>query len=128
MKHFKKYPALALCGVLALTLLLVEAKCSKLEQNARDTAAALNGAIVSAQAHYQTSCTANPSQTPCQTINRAVSGQNALITAIDAYCGWSANTPPANPNAPCVPVKGAEQSLNAAVLNANTLINQLKGL
>lgn len=102
--------------------------CSPLEQNARNTAAALQGAIIAAQASQQASCSANPKQAPCTIINNAIAGQTALITSITAYCGWSMTNPPADPNATCVPVKTAQQGLQAAIANATTFITELKGL
>ena len=114
-----------LCLVLPLLFCLIA--CSPLEQQARNTAAALQGTIVAAQAKYHDSCVATPSQTVCKTINQGVSGENALVTAIEAYCSWSATTPPSDPNAKCVPVKGLQSALQAAIANAGTLTQQIKG-
>ena len=102
--------------------------CSPLEQNARNTAAALQGAIIAAQASQQTSCTANPQQETCVVITKAIGGQTALITAITAYCGWSITNPPADPNATCTPVKTAQAGLETAIANATTFILQLKAV
>src|SRR5258707_6509710 len=85
--------------------------CSPLENQARNTAAALSGSIVAAQAKYQGSCTANPSQQICQAINRGVSGENALITAVETYCGWAVTPAPPDPNAEWIAVKSAEAVL-----------------
>ena len=101
--------------------------CSPLENRARDTAAALSGAIVAAQAQYQASCTANPKQQVCEMITRGVAGENALITAVETYCGWSATAAPPDPTATCVPVKSAQAGLEAAVANAATLTLEIKG-
>jgi hypothetical protein len=109
-----------------LTLCLLT--CTPLEQSARNTAAALQGALGTAQTQYQTTCTANPSQTPCTVINQAIAGQNALVTATEAYCGWSPTTPPASTTAPCVPVKGATAGLNAAINNASLFVTELQSL
>ncbi len=100
--------------------------CSPLENQARDTAAALSGSIVAAQTRYQSTCAAQPSQEICQVINRAVSGENALITAVETHCGWSATLAPPDA-AKCVPVKSAEAALQAAIANAATLTLQIKG-
>src|SRR6516164_3895374 len=81
--------------------------CSPLEEQGRDAAAALSGSIAAAQAKYQASCAANPAQQICQVINKGVSGENALITAIETYCGLSLNPAPPDPTAKCVPVKSA---------------------
>ena len=112
--------------ILALTLIL--AGCSPIEQQARNTAAALQGTIVAAQAKYQSSCTANPAQAVCVDINKAVSGEAALITSIEAYCNWSTTMPPSDPNATCTPVKSAQAGLQTAIANATNFINSLKGV
>jgi len=112
--------------VLALGL-LPTLGCSPLEKQARDTAAALSGSIVAAQAKYQGTCTANPSQEICQIINRGVSGENALITAVETYCGWAVTAAPPDPSGQCVPVKSAEEALRAALANASALTAQIKG-
>ena len=109
-----------------LTLCLLT--CTPLEQSARNTAAALQGALGAVQAQYQTTCEATPSQTACVTINQAVAGQNALITATEAYCGWSPTSPPASTTATCVPVKTAAAGLNSAISNANLFVTELQAL
>lgn len=111
-----------------LLLLAVTIACTPIEQNARDTSAALKGAIESAQAQYLDTCKATPAQTVCVDINKAVAGQNALITSIEAYCGWSQTAPPADLNAACVPVKTAETALQSAISNANLLVAELKAI
>ena len=116
----------ALCLVLAL--LMATTACSPIEQQARNTAAALQGAISAAQTQYLTSCTANPKQTACVTINQAIDGQAALITAVTAYCGWSPTAPPANGSQTCVPVKTASAGLQTAINNASLFIAELKSL
>lgn len=112
---------------LVIILTLATVACSPLEQQARNTAAALQGVIVAAQAKYHDSCVGNPSQNVCQAINKGVSGQNALITSIETYCGWSTTMPPADVNAKCVPVKTATAALQAAIANANQLTIEIKG-
>ena len=113
--------------ILLVAFLLVMAGCSPLENQARDTAAALSGSIVAAQTKYQATCGANPEQEICRVINRGVSGENALITAIETYCGWSQTLTPPDPSAKCVPVKSAEAVLQAAISNAAALTLQIKG-
>jgi len=103
--------------------------CSKLEVHARDTAGALNGAIVQAQKQHQAECNENPSQAPCVIINKAVDGQNTLITAVETYCGWSVTNPPADmTTAQCVKVGSAEAGLKTAIANADLFIAELKGV
>lgn len=114
--------------VLVLALTLITTACSPLEQQARNTAAALQGALSAAQGQYLTQCTANPKAPSCVTINRAIDGQSALVTAVEAYCGWSQASPPANGALPCVPVKGATAGLTTAINNANLFVTELKGL
>src|ERR1700685_1832193 len=105
---------LTLSLILILTLICVA--CTPVEQSARNTAAALQGALTAAQAQYLTQCTANPKATSCTIINQAIAGQNALVTATEAYCGWSETAPPANPtSAPCTPVKSASAGLQTAI-------------
>ena len=112
---------------LIVTACMVLTACTPLEQSARNTAAALQGAIGAAQTKYQTSCTASPTQSVCTMINQAVSGQNALVTAIEGYCGWSTTSPPASSTQTCVPVKTAAAGLQSAINNANLFITELKG-
>lgn len=112
---------------LPITLCLLLVACSPLEQQARNTAAALGGAITAAQQQNQAACQAAPTATVCQVINRAVAAQNALITATEAYCGWSPSTNPATAPA-CTPVKSATSGLQTAISNATPFINQLKGV
>jgi len=100
--------------------------CSPLENQARGTAAALSGSIVAAQAKYQAACTANPAQETCGVISRGVSAENALTTAVETYCGWSATLAPPDPNAKCVPVKSAVEALRIAIVNAATLTSQVR--
>ena len=116
-----------LLTLVTVTACLVLAGCSPLEQQARNTGAALNGMIVAAQAKYQTSCAGNPNQSVCQKINNAVSAQNALVTSVELYCGWSTLAPPTDPNAVCTPVKSAQAALTAAIANTATLTVELKG-
>jgi hypothetical protein len=113
---------------LIFALMLSTVACSPLEQQARNTGAALSGALLAAQAQYLTQCQASPKDAPCLTINRGVDGQNALITATEAYCGWSQSVPPANGTATCVPVKGATAGLQTAINNANLFVTELKGV
>jgi len=101
--------------------------CSPIEDQARDTAAALSGSIIAAQTKYQASCAANASQEVCQLINRGVSGENGLITAVETYCGWAPIQAPADATAPCVPVKSMQAGLQAAITNAAALTLEIKG-
>jgi len=99
--------------------------CSPIENQARDTAAALSGSIVAAQIKYQANCVANANQEVCQLINRGVSGENALITAVETYCGWAPTLAPTA--AACVPVKSMQPALQAAIANAAALTLEIKG-
>ncbi len=96
------------------------------EQKARDTAAALGGALSAAQAQHQ-ECKVDATPTVCQTISRGVAGQNALITSLETYCSWSTSAPPPDSTAQCVPVASAIDGLKAAISNANQLITEVKG-
>lgn len=112
---------------LLVACLLPMMGCSPIENQARDTAAALSGAIVAAQTQYQASCVANPNQQVCQLIDQGVAGENALITAVETYCGWTATVAPPDVTAQCVPVKSAQAALEAAITNASTLTLEIKG-
>jgi hypothetical protein len=101
--------------------------CSPLESQARDTAAALSGSIIAAQVKYQDSCAAGPTEEICQVIDRGVSGENALITAVETYCGWTPTLAPPDPTATCIPAKSAQAALQAAIANAAMLTLQIKG-
>ncbi len=101
--------------------------CSPIENRARDTAAALSGSIIAAETKYQASCAANTTQEVCQLINRGVSGENALITAVETYCGWTTTLTPPDATAACVPVKSMQAGLQAAIANAATLTLEIKG-
>ena len=113
--------------LLVVIALLPMVGCSPVENQARDTAAALSGSIITAQTKYQASCAANPGQEICQVINRGVSGENALLTAVETYCGWSATLAPPDASAKCMPVKSAEAALQAAIANAAEMTLQIKG-
>ena len=114
---------------LPLAILLCGFACpasQPLEQNARDASASLGGVVSAAQAQHQ-ECLSDATSTTCQTIKRGVSGQNALVTAIETYCGWSTTTPPPDTTATCVPVKSAASALQSAISNANQLTTEVKG-
>jgi len=113
--------------VLLLCFTLVLTACPAPNEQARDVSAALKGELTTAQQQNQEKCNADPSVFPCQLINKAISAQNALITADQAYCGWSEATPLDQRDTPCVPVKTAEAGLKAAIANAQPFIEQLKG-
>lgn len=112
---------------LVLTIALVMIGCPKPAENARNAIASAQGFIVAQQQIHGQSCKAAPSQEVCVNINKAVSAQNAAVTALETYCGWNPLAPPSDPNAPCVPVKGAEAALTAAVGNLNQIIGEIKG-
>lgn len=114
-------------ALLLIFPLLILTACSPVEKQARNAAAALQGSILQAQEHYGASCQNDPSQAICTTINKAISAQNALITAGETYCSWSPTNPPADPKAECVPVKELEPALRAAIANAAQFTSELKG-
>jgi hypothetical protein len=107
--------------------LLIMVACSPIENKARDTAAALGGSLAAAQAKYHDSCVATPSQKVCVLINNGIAGENALITSVETYCGWSTLAPPTDMSAKCVPVKSAEGALITAIANATQLTLEIKG-
>jgi hypothetical protein len=113
---------------LIVTMCLSLTACTPLEQSARNTAAALQGGLGAAQTKYQTTCAATPTATACTVITKAIDAQNILVTATEAYCGWSTAAPPVVATATCVPVKSAAAGLQSAVNNATLAITELKGL
>jgi hypothetical protein len=115
-------------SILTIALLTILTSCQHLEQKARDASAGLQGSIIAAQAKYHDTCVADSTQTACQDINRAIAGENALVTSIETYCGWSVTVPPADLNAKCVPVQSAQDGLNAAIANAQTLSLEIRGM
>lgn len=113
--------------VVITALCMVTVACAPLAQQARDTAAALNGALTAARTSNDTTCRVNPATTVCQSILRGVAAQNALITATESYCGFAISPTPPPPDAQCSPVKSAETALKVAIANANQIIGELKG-
>jgi hypothetical protein len=105
-------------------LLMLTVACHTFEANARDTIAAANGVIVQAEVQYSPTCTSNPNQSVCQTINKAVAAQNAAITALETYCGFTAANQPSDK---CQPVKALEPALTSALANLNQFVTELKG-
>ncbi len=95
-----------------------------LEANARDAAAALGGELQTAQAQHQ-ACIEDPTPTACQTIKRGVAGQNALVTALETYCGWSVTADPPPVGTACSPVSTAQGALTSAIANANQLVTEV---
>lgn len=105
-------------------LLLLTVACHTFEANARDTIAAANGVIVQAEIQYGPSCLANSKQTVCDDINKSVAAQNAAITALEAYCGF---TGASQAQDKCQPVKSLQPALNAALTNLAQFVTELKG-
>ena len=115
-------------SVLMIAMLFVTLACPStppLEQNARDASAALGGLLTTAEAQHQ-ECVADSTPQTCQIIKRGVSGQGALITALETYCGMTIS-PTLDPSTPCVPVKSATTALQSAIANANQLVTEVKG-
>jgi hypothetical protein len=125
-QHQHRSRSLTTILVLVVTLSLVA--CTPIENQARDTIAALGGLLGAAQVQNQAACQADNTQNVCVIINKAVAGQNALVTATEAYCGWSVTSPPGDPTTKCVPVKTALGALQTSISNANTFITELKGV
>lgn len=114
--------------LLVIGCLILTACPSGVESKGRDTAAALKGALGPVQAEYTAECTADKTKPACMAINRGVAAQNALITALETYCGWSTTAPPPDQTAKCVPVTSARAALDAAIANANQAITEVKGV
>lgn len=115
-----KILTLTLCACIGLT------GCGTLEQNSRDTLAAATGLIQSAQGQYSAECTTAPTSGTCVLINQGVHAQNALITALEAYCGFQVGI--TLPAATCQPVKTASGALNAAIGNLNNIMGEITAI
>jgi hypothetical protein len=116
--------------LVVFTLALFAVGCSPLEQNARDVSAAAQGYIDQAQSIHQTECVANPSLSVCQIINRAVDAQNALVDAVESYCGWPTRPTDqelAVATANCQKISTAQAALSTAVRNVDNLMGDLRG-
>ena len=114
--------------VVVVLATIVKVACNAPEQQARDTAAALSGVLTTAQTQNTAACQSDPNQNACQIINRGISGQNALITATETYCGFALTPTPPDPSEVCHPVKAAQPALQTAIANANQLITEVKGV
>jgi hypothetical protein len=112
--------------IISACLVLVLAGCSQIERDARDTAAALSGVLISAQTQNQ-DCIKDSTGPNCALISRGIAAQNVLITATETYCGWTVANPPAS-GAKCVPVASATAGLNSAISNASLIITEIKGV
>lgn len=113
-------------GAIIICTLLLCAGCPTADQSARDVLAAATGTIQQAQSDYKQECTASPSEPKCVLINQAIAGQNAAITALEAYCGFVPNV--TLPTATCVPVKSAVGALNAAIANLKNFTGEIAAI
>lgn len=97
---------------------------------ARDTIATSFGYLTWAQSNYKASCTANPAQTPCVLINKAIPVNNLAIDALEFYCSGVAPAGQASfaSGGPCVPVASGLAALNAALANLGPIVADLKAL
>ena len=100
--------------------------CGPVEKTARDTIAAATGLIQSAQTEYKAECAALPTAPKCVLVNDGVHGQNAAITALEAYCGFQVGV--SLPSDVCKPVKGAEPALTAAIGNLNRFVGEITAI
>ena len=96
------------------------------EKNARDTIAVATGLIQSAQTEYKAECTALPTAPKCVLINDAVHGQNAAITATEAYCNFQVNVSLSTDV--CQPVKSAAGALTSAIANLANFVGEIKAI
>jgi hypothetical protein len=116
-KTIRRTLALICCAALSVAAGLAMQGCSPLEVNVRNTIAANYGAITYARAQFTTSCQANPSQTICQLVDKDIPLHNALIDALESYCGGTpaSGQQPFASGGPCAPVSGLAQALQAAL-------------
>ncbi len=118
-----RFKVLLLVPLLAATLACPPSQ--PIETNARDVSASLSGVLVTAQSQHQ-ECVQDSTPQTCQVIKRGVSGENALITALETYCGMQIS-PTLDTSTPCSPVKDALGALQTAISNAQQLTTEVKG-
>jgi hypothetical protein len=110
--------------------LMTQAFTCNTAATARDTIATSYGYLTWAQSNYKTTCMANPAQTPCVLINKAIPINNLAIDALEIYCGGTApvGQVPFAQGGPCVAVSSALPALQSALANLGPIIADLKAL
>lgn len=112
-------------SLLLLPIILLLVSCTPYEQTVRNSIAASQGVLKTAQLKYHDTCVVNPTQTPCVVINKAIDVQHVVKDALYIYCGF---VPTDDPTKVCVPVKSALPALQSAIANLNQATADLKGL
>jgi len=120
-KRFLKGLTLSL---LLLPLLGADA-CSSKQDVARDAIAGAKGFIEAQQEVHLASCQADPAQSKCVAINKAVAAQNLAIDALQLYCGSKEFL---EQGAACTPNKEFEPKLQEALRDLDTIVAQVKAL
>jgi hypothetical protein len=110
--------------------LLTQAFTCNTAATARDTIATSFGYLTWAQSNYLATCQANPTQTPCVLISKAIPVNNLAIDALEFYCSGAApaGQQPFASGGPCQPVASGLAALNAALANQAPIIADLKAL
>lgn len=111
-----------------IAMVLMVTGCKPPEQLARDGIATFSGTLAKAQQEYLASCSANPAQAACTTINKGVRAQNAAITSLETYCQFNLNAPLPPVGTKCNPVKSAGDGLKSAMNNLNQLMKELQSI
>lgn len=98
--------------------------------DARNAIATASTFLKAEQEQFGPTCTSNAQQPVCQAINKGVFANNALIDAVNVYCSGvpAAGVQDWNHGGPCVPVKTAQSAVQAATVNLNQVIADLKAL
>jgi hypothetical protein len=117
----------AIFTTLALVFALSLSGCD-FASSARDTIATSFGYLTWAQATYKTQCQAAPTASTCSLITRAIGLNNAAVDSLNAYCNGpvAAGGTPWTNGGPCVPIKGAQGTLQAALNALTPVIADLK--
>ena len=110
--------------ILQLTLMVFFLVGCAPEKVARDAIASAKGVIETAQAKYHDTCTADPTQSQCVSINKLVAGQGFAIDTLNVYCAG----PEWDTGAVCTPHKELESKLREAVANLEREKTDVKGL
>lgn len=121
----KKLSTIGLIAALILSLAGFTCSGQQVATKARNTLAASQGAIQSAQSQFSVTCKAQPAQAPCVTITKAVAAQNVAVTTMEIYCGWLPGTDPASK---CAPVQSEQAALESALANLGVILPEIQAL
>lgn len=114
----------AICG---LTLVLTGCPA---ESDARDAIAGAHGWIVNAQLVWSESCQKDNTQLKCTSTNKLIDAQHLAADSLQIYCSGSPKQGELSyaDGGVCVPLKGYQDGLIAAIQKMNDIILDVKTL